>query len=411
MNSGQGYTRWEIFSAAPHRMMMFGGALQLVLVLLLWGVELLGRYAGLPAPALQVPGLWVHGFLMLYTVFPFFIFGFLMTTYPRWMNGTLIPRRDYVRSFLWMFAALPVLYVGSYTHRLVMVVGVIMLLVGWLSGVWSLLRVYRQAPTSDKRYETLINGYLIMAGLGMLMYGMGLLLDRPSAYSLAMLVGLWGFLVPLLMTVAHRMLPFFSSCVLSPYEQVQPFGLLRLMVAAAVLHGLLQGFGAQDWMLLTDLPLLVGSAYLTLRWGFRRSFAVPLLAVLHIAFAWLGIAMLLFVAQDLLWLLQGSLSLGRAPLHALGIGFISAMTMAMASRVTLGHSGRPLQLDRFTALLFAGLNLAALSRVLAELPGLHALFGISTNLLAAGLWLLCLLPWALRYGAMYCAPRVDGRSG
>jgi uncharacterized protein involved in response to NO len=136
-----------------------------------------------------------------------------------------------------------------------------------------------------------------------------------------------------------------------------------------------------------------------------------LLAVLHIAFAWLGIGMLLFVVQDLAWLLDVPLSLGRAPLHALAIGFIAAMTMAMATRVTLGHSGRALQLERFTGLLFAGLNLTALLRVLAELPGLHAIAGIATNLLAAGLWLLCLLPWVLRYGRIYWSPRVDGRGG
>lgn len=409
--SPQSYRRREVFAAAPHRMMMFGGALQLVLTLLLWGLELLGRYTAFSAPAWQVPGLWGHGFFMLYTLFSFFIFGFLMTTYPRWMGGGEVPRRDYARSFSWMTGALPLLYLGLFLHRGLMAIGVAALLVGWLLGLRALWRVYRVAPAADKRYETLLNLYMAMAGLGMLVYGVGLLLNSPMAYALAMLLGLWGFLVPLLLTVAHRMLPFFSDCVLEGYRRVQPFPLLQLLVVAAFLRLLLSALGAEAWLLLADLPLLLGSAWLSLRWGLARSFAVPLLAVLHVAFLWLPIGMALFVLQDLARLLSLSIPLGQAPLHALGIGFVTGMTIAMATRVTLGHSGRELRLDAFTAWLFAGVNLAVLLRVLAELPGLGLVAGLSTNLLAAGVWLLCLIPWAVRYGLIYWTPRVDGRAG
>ena len=36
-----------VFSAAPHRMMFFAGAVQMVVVLLFWGTELVGRYTRL----------------------------------------------------------------------------------------------------------------------------------------------------------------------------------------------------------------------------------------------------------------------------------------------------------------------------------------------------------------------------
>ena len=69
---------WKVFSAAPHRMMFFAGAVQLVLTLLFWGVELLGLYTALWPPLhITIAPVWVHGFLMLYGLFPFFIFGFL----------------------------------------------------------------------------------------------------------------------------------------------------------------------------------------------------------------------------------------------------------------------------------------------------------------------------------------------
>jgi uncharacterized protein involved in response to NO len=199
--------------------------------------------------------------------------------------------------------------------------------------------------------------------------------------------------------------------VLEGYQPVQPFRLLQLLVAAAFLRLLLSALGADAWLLLADVPLLLGSAWLSLRWGLLRSFAVPLLAVLHIAFLWLPLGMALFVIQDLARLLSLPIPLGQAPLHALGIGFITGMAIAMVTRVSLGHSGRALRLDAFSGWLFAGVNLAALLRILAELPAMGMLGGVATNLLAAGVWLLCLLPWALRYGWIYWTPRVDGRMG
>lgn len=404
--------RWETFSAAPHRMMMFGGALQLVLTLLLWGLELLGRHTGLvPVLPLVVPGVWIHGFLMLFMVFPFFILGFLMTTYPRWMNGREVPRGVYVTAFVLLFLSLPAFYAGMFAGRGVMVLGVGLLLAGWVTGTGALYRVFRRAPAADKRYERLLNLWLGLGTVGMLLYGAGLVLDRPVAWILSLQIGLWGFLVPVLVTVSHRMLPFFSESVLNPYERVQPWWLLRLMLMASLLHPLMELAGFHGARLLPDLVLFLGAGYFTVRWGLWRSLAVPLLAVLHLAFAWLAIGMLLFVLQDLALLFHYPVSLGRAPLHALGIGFIASMTMAMATRVTLGHSGRPLRLDAWTAWLFAGLNGAALLRILAELPGLDTVAGLDLNVAAALLWLASLSPWAWRYGGMYLRPRVDGRPG
>jgi uncharacterized protein involved in response to NO len=61
-----------------------------------WLVDLGGRYAGLYAPiAWTVPPPWAHAFLMNYTVFPFFVFGFLMTAMPNW-TGEAMPHRAHL---------------------------------------------------------------------------------------------------------------------------------------------------------------------------------------------------------------------------------------------------------------------------------------------------------------------------
>ena len=133
-----------------------------------------------------------------------------------------------------------------------------------------------------------------------------------------------------------------------------------------------------------------------------------LLAMLHIAFLWLGIAMTLYALQSLIVLATGADVLGRAPPHALGIGFFTGMIVAMASRVTLGHSGRTLHADRLTWLTLIGINVSALLRIAGEL--LPAA-GAWLNLLAGVVWLVALTAWAGHYVPIYLRPRLDGKPG
>ena len=97
-----------------------------------------------------------------------------------------------------------------------------------------------------------------------------------------------------------------------------------------------------------------------------------------------------------------------AALHLLVIGFFAAMTLGMVSRVTLGHSGRPLVADGVTWSCYLGVLAAGLLRVLAELP--LAPSARSYLLVATGLvWLAAFGVWAWRYVPMYLSPRVDAR--
>jgi uncharacterized protein involved in response to NO len=137
---------------------------------------------------------------------------------------------------------------------------------------------------------------------------------------------------------------------------------------------------------------------------------VRLLAVLHLAFALLGVALLLFAAQDAA-ALAGKSVLGHAPLHALTVGYFTAMLVAMVSRVSLGHSGRPLEADAVTWGCFLAVLATAALRVAAEFPGVPAEAQAMLTWLSALAWLSALLPWVVSYLPMYLAPRVDGRPG
>ena len=403
---------WATFTAAPHRMMFFSGAIQLILPVLFWAVELIGRYTDLWAPLeAQIPTTWAHGFIMTYGVFIFFMYGFLMTTYPRWMNGPLVSREMYISSWAWLSIGMLLVEVGLFYSMSLLATGLGIFLFGWALGQWGLYQVYRVAPARNKTYETLLNFALLAGWFSALGFLFWIMTDNWSYVTFSLKAGIWLFLLPILFTVAHRMLPFFSSSVIKNYTVIQPRWSIPLVLVCSIGHLLLELNYQFKWLFITDLPLALIAAYHSLRWSFLKSFQDRLLAVLHIAFLWLAIAMSLYSLQSLYLLFSGELILGKGPLHALTIGFISSMLIAMASRVTLGHSGRMLRADGLTWSIFLGLQLTAVLRVLADIGPLNSLVGLSFNVLAALLWLLVLGIWVLRFGSMYLRARIDGRPG
>jgi len=85
---------------------------------------------------------------------------------------------------------------------------------------------------------------------------------------------------------------------------------------------------------------------------------------------------------------------------------MGGLILAMIARVTLGHTGRPLQPPAAMSVAFIALNASALTRVLmvAGTPGwLVWLSGV--------LWIVAFGLYLLYYARMLVTPRVDGMSG
>src|SRR5690606_24858379 len=95
--------------------------------------------------------------------------------------------------------------------------------------------------------------------------------------------------------------------------------------------------------------------------------APALLRVLFLGYAWLPIALALYIAQSLVYALDGDFVLGRAPAHALFIGFFGSLLVAMVTRVTQGHSGRPLVFGGVAMFAFVVIQLVSVARIAAEL--------------------------------------------
>ncbi|GAD62560.1 hypothetical protein PA6_013_00300 [Aquipseudomonas alcaligenes NBRC 14159] len=246
---------------------------------------------------------------------------------------------------------------------------------------------------------------LVLLALVDLLNLLGVLLQHDAWQRQGSHAALW--LVAAMMTlIGGRVIPFFTQRGLGRLEMVQPWAWLDLaLLVGTLLLALLTGAGLllqPHWgcaVLLLGLGL--GHGIRLLRWFDRGLLRVPLLWSLHLAYAWMVLACLGLA----LWHAGVALPFSQA-LHALTVGAMAGLILAMLARVSLGHTGRPLELPRGFAVAFVLLNLAALLRVLgvsfAHQPALW---------LAALAWGLAFAQFLYCYGPMLCRTRADGHPG
>ena len=90
-----------------------------------------------------------------------------------------------------------------------------------MAALWA---VYLRAPATDRTYETWLNAALMLGWLGAASWLVWRLEGPAFWYAFSLQAGFWLFLIPVLVIVGHRMIPFFSNFVLKPYTMVQPAG-------------------------------------------------------------------------------------------------------------------------------------------------------------------------------------------
>jgi uncharacterized protein involved in response to NO len=391
--------------------MFFTGMAGLMVSSAWWGLHLLARQVGAPlwALMLQTAPIWAHTFLMLFAVFPAFFFGFLFTVFPRWMNGPQVPRGTYVATGLLFGSATLAWLVGLHTTPALLVFASLLALAGLLVALIALTRVLFDAAQSVPHAYAVLTG-LIVQCVALAGFTFGIARGSDFALHFAVRTSLWGGLLPVFFAVCHRMIPFFSQNVARNYVAWRPAWMLFSVIALVYARLLFAAAGELLALVPLDIALLALTATCAARWTSLQTRSNPLAWSLYVGFAWLPIAVLLQTARDVGFALTGEWQLGRAPIHALGMGFYGSMLIAMVTRVTMGHSGRPLQMDRVALGCFLVLQAAAVTRVASEI--VTAPLWMQALLLASmALWLAAFGVWTLRLGLIYLAPRSDGRAG
>ncbi len=370
-----------------------------------WTLLLAMRTAGISGMEPGQPALLLHGGLMLFVVLPPFMYGFLLTVFPRWMPAPAAGRAAMLSAFALSNAGNLVFLGGLWGLPGGIEAGWLLAALALGLVCWNLIVALWQAPRRVPHAFAALAG--LLAGLGGMLLFFGMLVSGDwTAWPLARGIGLWAFLLVVYFTISHRMIPFFTARILPAYASWRPEWLLYVFVALAFARALLELSAEHAW--LATVPLAVIGTGCALRWRPRERHGVRLLSILHASLAWLALGLLLTAFADLGAALGFDDVAGRAPVHALGMGFFGSMLMAMVTRVSLGHSGRPLVLQAFDWRLFLLVQAATLARIGGEfLPPAAA----GLNLVAALAWTTAFAAWAIRYLPICFRPRIDGLAG
>lgn len=193
-----------------------------------------------------------------------------------------------------------------------------------------------------------------------------------------------------LCVMGGRVIPMFtnnaiqgSKAVRRPWLEKTALGLILLIIVGDALH--LSGLALA---LLAALTMLTHGMRLWL-WQPWKTLRTPLVWILHIAYAWILVYLLLRAIGAMGWI-SASIST-----HALTAGAIGCMVMGMMTRTALGHTGRKLIAGKTEVHCYVLVTSAALVRVLIPLvtPSLLP----EAVLLSAILWSLAFSIYALSY--------------
>jgi uncharacterized protein involved in response to NO len=245
-------------------------------------------------------------------------------------------------------------------------------------------------------------GTLALADLVTQLDGLDVL---PGAGAQALRVALDLFVL-LIALIGGRIVPAFTASALATAGAAgaRPFAARdRLAIGSLVLLLLTDVAGLARVAGAIALVAALLNGWRLFGWGGSRTMHEPILWVLHLGYAWLAVG--------LAW--KGLVGLtGFAPpgdaLHGLAVGAVGTMSLAVMSRATLGHTGRPLHAPRSILASYLLVSAAAIARLLAALvPGL----ALPLLLISGALWSLAFAVFALRLGPALLRARADGRPG
>lgn len=196
-------------------------------------------------------------------------------------------------------------------------------------------------------------------------------------------LGLHVFLVGLALSLLDRLLPFFASKAVKDYAGSRRPWFVGLLLATL----LLRATGVVPTRI-ADLLVLALLGRQLAGWRAHRLLRVPMITVLLLAVGWLGLG---YAVE----LVRGP---GPASVHFWTVGGLCTLVLGIATRVTRGHGGLPVALDRWAALALLLVQGAAVLRAL--LPMVLAVPPSVQLFASAGLLGAAFLIWGFRHALL-----------
>lgn len=372
------------------RPFFFGAAAWALTALILWLLSLSGQAS---LPTLLEPLAW-HRHEMLFGFVGAAIAGFLLTAVPNWTGRPQLAGWPLAGLFgLWLAARLAVLFSSQLGPVLPAVLD---------AGFFLLLAmiILRELLAAKSRNYPIV----VLVSL----FATANLVDHAAAAGFVEQTEIGGevaiaCIVMLLSLIGGRIIPIFTRNWLTSQGEVGKLpsqaDVFDLFANAATMLSL------ATW--LADLrvsgAVLLAAAVLQAlrlsRWLGHKCAAEPLLLILHVGYLWLPLGLALIAAFEF------GLAVPRsAGIHALTAGAMATMTLAVMTRASLGHTGRPLKANAGTVAIFLLVTVGAISRVLAGLALVDYTSGMRASAVA---WAAAFLLFLRFFTGVLLRPRVQ----
>lgn len=406
--------RWQHVLEAPHRLGFLLASVVLGAASAWWALVQWDRAGFGPGMGWEVSPSLVHAAVMSFGFLPLFFGGFLFTAGPRWLAVPPLRARSLLAPLAAQATGWLLWLLGAHMHALLALAGLLLATAGLLGVTLRFWQMVRASRMPDRLHPRIVGTALAVGTASLAGLAVAVATHADAAARMLVLSGLWGFVVVVFIAVADRMIPFFTPGALPSFERRHPHGVLALMLGMAALEAI------SPWVEPASFPawpVLRGAAEagtgslllaLAVAWAVTKPLRDRLLIMLHTGFAWLGASWLLSGIANLFTAGSGTAVLPLAGLHALTMGCLSTLMLAMVSRVSCAHSGRPHVADNLLWSLFWLLQAAVLLRIAAT-----AGFAEAQALLtvAATVWACIMLAWGIRHGNWYGRARNDRRPG
>lgn len=343
-----------------------------------------------------------HSHEMLYGMVPAAIAGFVLTAATNWTGAApLRGLRLLALIVLWLAGRLAMGMAGWLPSWLVVAVDLAFLpvLAAYLGFI-----LWRH----NNRRNFVLVGILAVLSIGNLLMHIGFTTGSADLLSKGELLG-FNTILLVMAVIAGRIIPAFSSnwlrnhggnpdCVTrSPWTDRLALGSVALLIP-------LDAFAAPH-PIVSAIALIAGllNGVRLLQWGGWRVLKEPLLWILHLAYAWLVLALILRAINPYCALVTDGLWQ-----HTLGVGAIGTLILGVMTRVSVGHTGRPLKLVNFGLAIYFAITASVVFRLLTAAGLIGFSSGISLSALG---WVSAFGLFLVLYWPILSRPRVDGKPG
>ena len=344
---------------------------------------------------------WWHGHEMLFGFGAAIVVGFLLTAVQTWTGVTGIRGKPLAILVLFWLSGRILVSFGSGLPDIVIAVGdIAFLLFAAIAMAYPIIKV--------KQWRNLMFvPMLFMLALLNASSHWGVITYQPQL-AMQSLHGTIMLFTLIISIVGGRVIPAFTANA-TACPRAQPMLWLETLSVVSIICLIVFAFigfsvVSSSLLLVVSSVAALANGWRYLRWGIQHSLSVPLLWSLHFAYAFIPLGFFALALHS-----AGLMDNISAALHSITVGSIGGMILAMISRVTLGHTGRPLNPHRLVTRAYLCILSAALVRVVlpAWLPE-FTYWGVG---IAAMLWVLAYAIYIAFYAPMLIKARADGRPG